>query len=73
MSSSHTISAEHDFGLLPGRKQNSSCRCSARMNAWLPFCRDCPATSIGTLHLLQMFWSAQEALLVVLAIDRRET
>jgi hypothetical protein len=37
MSSSHTISAEHDFGLLPDRKQNSSCRCSARMNAWLLF------------------------------------
>jgi hypothetical protein len=37
MSSSHTISAEHDFGLLLDRKHNSSCRCSARMNAWLLF------------------------------------
>src|SRR5208337_4807595 len=51
----------------------SSCLCSARMNAWLLFLPDCPATSIGRLHLLQMFWSAHEALLVVLAIDTRET
>src|SRR5208283_3875811 len=43
------------------------------MNAWLLFLPDCPATSSGTLHLLQMFWSAHEALLVVLAIDTRET
>src|SRR5271166_1811982 len=43
------------------------------MNAWLLFLPDCLATSIGRLHLLQMFWSAHEALLVVLAIDRRET
>ena len=43
------------------------------MNAWLLFLPGCLATSIGRLHLLQMFWSAHEALLVVLAIDRRET
>src|SRR5271157_1732175 len=43
------------------------------MNAWLLFLPDCLAISIGRLHLLQMFWSAHEAPLVVLAIDRRET
>jgi hypothetical protein len=43
------------------------------MNAWLVFLPDCLATSIGRLHLLQVFWSAHEALLLVLAIDRRET
>src|SRR5271167_241813 len=43
------------------------------MNAWLLFLPVCVATSIGRLHLLQVFWSAHEALLVVLAIDKRET
>jgi len=43
------------------------------MNAWLLFLPGWPATSIGRLRLLQRCWSAQEAVLVVLAIDRRET
>ena len=43
------------------------------MNAWLLFLVGCLATNIGRLHLLQMLWSAHEALLVVLAIDRSET
>src|SRR5271166_6430372 len=43
------------------------------MNAWLLFLPGCLATSIGRLHLLQSLWSAHEALLVVLAIDTRET
>src|SRR5271166_3881638 len=43
------------------------------MNAWLLLLPDCLATSIGRLHLLQSRWSAHEALLVVLAIDKRET
>jgi len=43
------------------------------MNAWLFFLPGRPATSNERLHLLQRFWSAHEALLVVLAIDRRET
>ena len=55
------------------RKQSSSRRCSARMNAWLLSLPDRLATSSGRLHLLQVFWSAQEAPLVVLAIDTRET
>ena len=59
--------------LLPDCTQSSSCICSARMNAWLLFSPDCQAISIGGLHLLQMFWSAHEAPLVALAIDRRET
>src|SRR5271167_1624491 len=42
------------------------------MNTWLLFLPGCLATSIGRLHLLQSRWSAHEALLVVLAIDRRE-
>src|SRR5271167_3907070 len=73
MSSSHATSADRDFRLPPDRTQSSCCICSARMNAWLLFLPDCLAISIGRLHLLQMFWSAHEALLVVLAIDRRET
>src|SRR5271166_2408396 len=43
------------------------------MNAWLLFLPGWPATSIGRLDLLQRCWSAHEALLVILAIDRRET
>src|SRR5271157_3711350 len=69
----NTLSDDRDFSLLPDRKQSSSCLCSARMNAWLFFLPGRPATSIERLHLLQRFWSAHEALLVVLAIDRRET
>ena len=43
------------------------------MNAWLLFLPGWLATSIGRLRLLQMFRSAHEAPLVILAIDRRET
>jgi len=43
------------------------------MNTWLLFLPGCLATSIEKLHLLHRFWSAHEALFVVLAIDRRET
>jgi hypothetical protein len=69
----HRTPADRDFSLLPDRKQSSSCRRSARMNAWPLFFFGCPATSIWRLHLLQILWSADEALLLVLAIDRRET
>src|SRR5208337_1258790 len=43
------------------------------MNAWLLFLPGWIATSIERSRLLQMFRSAHEALLVILAIDRRET
>ena len=53
-------------------RPSSSCLCSARMNAWLLFLPGYLATSVERLRLVQSCWSAHEALLVVLAIDRRE-